>query len=255
MAVSYLLDNPSSDTAAASFRSHVVRTRLGLVYAGVLSPGFGLVLLIGGILVFTDGDRGLALLLLAVGATLVYLAWPLLRRGQLPYVATLTAAGLHLDPRDRTVQLGKPAETIPLSDITGYSEETASQATDGAIQLTLFLTAGRKLRLADRSAKAIPVEEMTVAPVQVAVLGRALQQRLLAAGVAPATLHRPNFYQSRTGRVLAGLCWICIAAGVVLLFVPGVEWTVGLRLFAFSSIYLGMYQRNRKLAAAASAEA
>lgn len=233
----------------AAVQCHVMSQHLGLVYAGILLPSLGLLAVIMAVIMFSDGDAETGAALLVLGLGLLYSIWPLLRRAQLPYLATLGPGGLRLDPRDRTTQLGKPAQSVPLSDIVGFSEQAVSRTDEDALQLVLFLADGRKLRLADR-----PVQFRTAGPgepepVTVAELGQALRPLLAGRGLAPEALRRPNFYQSGVGKVLAWFCWGCVAAGAVLLFVPGVEVSVGLRLLAFSIIYLGLYNRNRKLGA------
>lgn len=233
----------------AVVRSQVILQRLGLTYVGVLLPSVGLMAVVFAALTFSDGDVRTGGGLLVLGLGLLYSIWPLLRRAQLPYLATLGAAGLRLEPRDRTAQMGKTTQTVPLADISGFSEQVISRTNDEARQLVLFLTDGRKLRLTDRPAKfrlAGPGEDELVTVV---ALGQALRPLLAGRGLPPEALHRPNFYQSGFGKVLAWLCWACVAAGVVLLVVPDVPWTTGLRLLTFSSIYLGLYSRNRKLAA------
>ena len=236
----------------AAVRSHVVLQNLGLVYAGILLPSFGLVAVIFAAVIFSDSDMGdvrTGGVLLVLGLAMMYSIWPLLRRAQLPYLAILGVQGLRLEPRDRAAQLGKPAQMVPLADISGFSEQSISRTNEEALQLVLFLTDGRKLRLADRPAKFRTAGPGEAEPVTVADLGQALRPLLARSGQVPEVLRRPNFYQSGFGKVLAWLCWGCVAAGVVLLFLPDLPWTTGLRLLTFSGIYLGMYNRNRKLAA------
>ena len=240
---------PAAAPPTGPVQSHVILQRIGLVYVGILVPSFGLMALIAAALTFSDGDAGTGGGLLLLGLAMLYAVWPVLRRAQLPYLATLGPQGLRLEPRDRTLGFGKPEVQVPLADIAGFSEEVASRTNDDAIQLVLFLADGRKLRLGDRPAKFRTPEANGREPVTVAELAQALRPLLAGRGLAPDALRRPNFYQSGAGKVLAWLCWACVAAGVVLLFVPDVPWTTALRLFAFSGIYLGMYSRNRKLPA------
>ncbi|RTQ51692.1 hypothetical protein EJV47_07810 [Hymenobacter gummosus] len=228
----------TSTAAATQLQSHCIQVRYGLVYLAVLGFVGGLMSgIIGGVLLSENlpvaGGVLLALApVLLVAAVLVY------RRGQFPVDVALTPAGLQLTPLGRALKQGVPAETVPLSSIGGYS----SMEQYNSLQLKLYRTDGRVLTLADRPRSVL--KELEPGFVPLAELSAALQTRLAETGSAAQA--RPNFFQGIWGQLLAGLCALCFVAGLVLMFVPGVEWTQALRLLTFSSIYLGVYWRNRR---------
>jgi len=228
---------------ADTLRCHVVLVRNGLTITGFLLPAFGLIALVAGVLLLSDGDVGAGMGSLVIGLLLFATGWPLVRRGQLPMLAVLSPAGLRLEPRDRSITYGRQPVDYPWADLTGYSELTSQAGT----QIRVHTARKQVMQLADRPAKAVPAAEAALPGLVDAVtLGQEIQQRLAAAGVPAASIYRPNFYQGTTAKVLLWLCYGLMLLGVVLLFVPGVEWTVGLRLLIFPSMYLGAYQSNQR---------
>ena len=206
--------------------------------------------LLAGTLTLSDGDVSGGLIALVLGLLMLWAGWPLVRRGQLPMLAVLSPAGLRLEPRDRSISYGRQPVDYALADMTGYSELTSQAGT----QIKLYTASKQVLQLADRPAKAVPAAEAELPGlVDVVALGQEIQQRLAVAGVAPASIYRPNFYQGKLAKALLWLCYGLMLLGVVLVFVPGVEWTVGLRLLVFPSMYLGAYQSNQRRAAPAPA--
>ncbi|MDO7851539.1 hypothetical protein [Hymenobacter convexus] len=239
--------NPTSNHPA-TLRSHLVLVRMGLMIFGILLPAFGLPVLIGACLFLSDGNMAWGGGLLLTSLLMMAAAWPLLRRSMLPVLATLTPKILRLEPRARSIAYGLQPIDYPLSDIAGYGE----LASQGGDHIKIYLNHGPMLQLADRPKKAIPAAEAHLPGlVDALTLGRTLQGQVLETGAPAESLHRPNFYQSGLGRALAWLCYGLMALGVVLLFVPGVDWTVGLRLFTFTGLYIGLYQRNQRAAAGA----
>ncbi|MBJ6110309.1 hypothetical protein JAO73_14895 [Hymenobacter sp. BT523] len=233
---------------STTLRSHLVLVRMGLMLAGILLPTLGLLMLITGGLLLSDGDRTWGGGLLLGSLPLLAVAWPLLRRSMLPVLATLTPAALRLDPRGRSLALGLAPVECPLDEITGYGELLS----EGGNHIKLYRREGPMLQLADRPKRAIPAAEADLPGlVDALTLSEAMQHQTADADAPAESLHRPNFYQSGLGRALAGLCYALMALGVVLLFVPGVDWTVGLRLFTFTGLYLGLYRRNQRATPAA----
>lgn len=228
--------HPVSPTT--TLQTHCIQMRYGLIYLAILA-------FVGAVLSGVAGGILLSENLPAIGWPLLVLTLPLLlvsvpvyRRGQFPVDVALTPAGLQLTPQGYALKLGVLAETLPLAGISGYSlmEHTSGQ------QLKLFLADGRELTLADRPRSILKAPDADF--VLLTELSAALQKRLVATG-SPAQA-RPNFFQGLGGQILAGLCMLCVVAAVVLLFVPGVEWTQSLRLLTFALIYLGVYWRNRR---------
>ena len=230
------------DFVTTQLQTQCVRLRTGLLYGAVLAGVGGLLCGIAGAILLSEKVPAVGWPLLVLALPLLLATVPLYRRGQLPFDVALTPAGLQLTPLDRALKLGVPAETLPLGRISGYAqvEQYNSQ------QLTLYLIDNRTLTLADRPRSILKEPEPGFVPL--AELSAALRERLVASGSAARP--RPNFFQSVWGRGLAGVCAICFGAGLVLLLLPGVEWTQGLRLLTFSSIYLGAYWRNRRSKAA-----
>lgn len=222
----------------AQLASHCVQTRYGRLYLALTVLGLLALAGITGAVLLSE-QPGAGAVLLALAAALLVALVPLFRRAQFPLDVALTPQGLALTPVGRSVKLGVPAETLPLPGISGYSQ-TEQQS---SLTLTLYLADGRTLVLTD---KPRGLREPALEPgfVPLTALSAALQERLAQAGSGAQA--RPNFFQGVGGQVLAGICGVAFVAGVVLLFVPGVEWTHSIRLLAFSSIYLGMYLRNRK---------
>jgi uncharacterized membrane protein len=217
-------------------QTHCIQVRYGLIYLAVLAfVGALLAGIIGGILL-SENLPVAGWLLLALVPVLLVVAVPVYRRGQFPLDAALTPAGLQLTPLGHALKLGVAAETLPLAGISGYSQTEQYNS----LQLKLYLADGRTLALADRPRSILKEPDPGFVPLT--ELSAALQARLGETGAQA----RPNFFQGIWGQLLAGLCALCFAAGVVLLLVPGVEWTQALRLLTFSSIYLGVYWRNRK---------
>lgn len=230
----------AADSATALvLQTHCVRARTGLVVGGALSIGLGVMLLIIGGVLLSDGDTAIGWSLLGVGAVLLAAVVPLFRRGQLPLDLALTDAALLLTPTGRSVTFGYRPETWPLPSITGYSQLDHN----GSTTLKLYLADGRVVSFGEKLA-GLSGNAPGTDFVPLAELSAALQQRLETAGL-PAR-EKPNFYQGFWGKLLAVLCALCFGAGVVMLFVPDAKWTQGLRLLTFSSIYLGAYWRNRK---------
>ncbi|WP_460618712.1 hypothetical protein [Hymenobacter ruber] len=226
-------------------RSHLVQVRMGLMLAGILLPTLGLVLLVAACLFLSDGDRTWGGGLLLASGLLLAVAWPLLRRSMLPVLATLTPKNLRLEPRDRSITYGVPSTDYPLSEIVGYGE----LASQGGAHIKLYPSHGPMLQLADRPKRGIPTAEASLPGlVDALTLGRTLQGQMVAAGTPDEILHRPNFYQGGFGRALAWLCYALMALAVGLLLVPGIDWTVSLRLFTFTALYLGLYRRNQRAA-------
>jgi hypothetical protein len=236
----------------ATLHCHVIQVRTALMIVGFLIPAFGLMALLVGALLWPD-DTLLSRALVGAGVLMLVAGWPLVRRSMLPMLATLTAEGLRLEPRDRSLVYGQLPVTYLLSDLTGYSE----LASQGGTQIKLYPAAGPLLQLADRPTRAVPVADAGLRDVvSVLTLGQEVRRRLEQAPAAPgettgadrpaAAIYRPNFYQGKLGRGLAWLCYALMALGVGLLLLPGVEWGVGLRLLAFSSLYIGVYRRNQR---------
>ncbi|MBF9140998.1 hypothetical protein [Hymenobacter properus] len=230
-------------TQPTTLRSHLVLVRMGLMLAGILIPAFGLPVLIGACLLLSEGNLAWGGGLLLLGLLMLAAAWPLLRRSMLPVLATLTPAALRLEPRDRSVAYGLAPAEYPLGDFTGFGEILSQ----GGSHIKLYRANGPMLQLADRPKRGISAAEANLPGLVDALsLSEAMQGQVADAGAPAESLHRPNFYQSGLGRALAWLCYALMALGVVLLLVPGVEWTVSLRLFTFTALYLGLYRRNQK---------
>ncbi|GAB3857698.1 hypothetical protein GCM10028822_31840 [Hymenobacter terrigena] len=223
--------------------SHLVQVRMGLMLAGILLPTLGLVVFVAACLFLSDGDHRWGGGLLLASGLLFAPGWPLLRRSMLPMLVTLTPNTLRLEPRDRSIAYGVPPTDYPLSEIVGYGE----LASQGGAHIKLYPSHGPMLQLADRPKRGIPAAETSLPGlVDALTLGRTLQGQMAAAGTPDETLYRPNFYQGGFGRALAWLCYALMALGVVLLLVPGVDWTLSLRLFTFTALYLGLYRRNQR---------
>lgn len=238
----------SQSPAPATLRSHLVLVRMGLMLAGALIPAFALPVIVLGCLMLDDGNQAQGWGVLLASLPMLAVAWPLMRRSMLPVLAVLTPGNLRLEPRDRSIAYGLQPTDYPLREVTGYGEI----ASRGSNHIKLYRSHGPKLQLADRPQRGIPAAEAHLPGlVDAFTLGRALQARAAQAGVPAESLYRPNFYQSWPGRGLAWLCYALMALGVLLLLLPGVEWTVGLRLFVFSSLYVGLYRRNQRAAPAA----
>ncbi|UOQ96589.1 hypothetical protein MUN81_15235 [Hymenobacter sp. 5317J-9] len=247
------MDAPLAATASSpaipstALRSHLVLVRMGLMLAGILLPTLGLLVFIAGCLFLSDGDRTWGGGLLLGSLPLLAAAWPLLRRSMLPVLATLTPAALRLEPRGRSLIYGLAPVECPVSEVTGYGEILS----EGGNHIKLYRREAPMLQLADRPKRAVPADEADLPGlVDALTLSQAMQSQTAEAGAPAESLHRPNFYQGGLGRALAGLCYVLMALGVVLLFVPGVDWTVGLRLFTFTGLYLGLYRRNQRPTAA-----
>ncbi|MBH8557933.1 hypothetical protein [Hymenobacter negativus] len=235
----------SSASSSATLHSHLVLVRMGLMLAGILIPAFALPLIVVGCLFLSDGDRTWGGGLLLASVPMLAVAWPLLRRSMLPVLATLTPKNLRLEPRGRSIAYGVPPTDYPLSEMVGYGE----LASQGGAHIKLYPSHGPMLQLADRPKRGIPAAETSLPGLVDAVtLGRTLQGQMVAAGTPDESLHRPNFYQGGFGRALAWLCYALMALGAALLLVPGVDWTVSLRLFTFTALYLSLYRRNQRTA-------
>ncbi|WP_201980300.1 hypothetical protein [Hymenobacter rubidus] len=233
----------ASSAHPTTLRSHVVQVRMPLMLAGILIPSFSLPVLLFAGFSLSDGDRGTGWGLLLVGLLMLATAWPLLRRSMLPLLATLTPRSLRLEPRDRSLAYGVQPLEVPLREITGYGELLSQ----GGSHIKLYREHGPMLQLADRPKRGIPAAEAELPGlVDVLTLSGAMQGQAATGGATAETLHRPNFYQGWAGRALAWLCYALMALAGVLLFVPGVEWTVSLRLFTFTALYLGLYRRNQR---------
>ncbi|WP_190923561.1 hypothetical protein [Hymenobacter armeniacus] len=218
--------------------------------AGFLLPALGLMSLAVAAILWND-DHRLAVQLGLGSLPLLAVGWPLVRRGMLPMLAVLTPTALRLEPRGRTAAYGWPVREYPLTDFEGYSDIQAQNGTD-VTNVKLFFGAAGTVYLGDRPAKAVPAAEASLPNlVTVLALGEAMLGQKAETGVPAENLYRPNFYQRGLGRALAWLCYALMALGVLLLFVPGVEWTASLRLFTFTALYLGLYRRNQRATPAA----
>jgi hypothetical protein len=221
----------------------VVQVRTPLLLAGAIIPALALPVLLFACFSLGDGDPSPGWPALLLGLLMLAVAWPLLRRSTLPLLATLTPHSLRLEPRDRSLAYGVAPRDVALHEFTGYGELYAR----GGGHIKLYRAHAPKLQLADRPKRGIPEAEAHLPGlVDALTLGRALQAKLTQAGVPAERLHRPNFYQGGAGRALAWLCYALLGLAGVLLLLPGVPWTVPLRLFTFTALYLGLYRRNQR---------
>ena len=175
----------------------------------------------------TAGLLGLSLLLLT--------ARKVARRDQ-PLLLTSDRDALHLEPLGRSVQQGRPAETIPLASIRAYRYwlRLRRWRVFAQYHLRLELADGRVLHLADRPGTRPDDPTGTVRLDAVA-------RRLARRGKA-APLRRPPFYLTRPARVLLWGSWVAIVAGGGLL---GLGYSAGLVLLCWGVGYWASYYLGR----------
>ena len=192
---------PAKPAARPAQRSLVLVQPTGLLVSMALLLG-SLLLLINALKLIDNPTPGRRLTGALVGLGLLLWAGYQRMRGNQPRLLRFDREALHLEPLGP--ELGRPAETIPLSSIKTYTYWLRLMRWRGFAQchLRLKLADGRVLHLADRPGTR---PDDPTGTVQLDVLAKRLARR------AKTGRRRPLFFQTQTAQ---GLLWVSAGAVV-----------------------------------------